>query len=36
VNQLEPMALKTPAFSIREKWKSIKKESGEEGIHINK
>jgi len=30
------MALKRPVLSITKKWKSIKKESGEEGIHINK
>jgi hypothetical protein len=30
------MALKMPLLSMREKWKSIKKESGEKGIHINK
>jgi hypothetical protein len=29
------MALKRPLLSMTEKWKSIKKESGEEGIHIN-
>jgi len=36
VNQWEPMAHKRPALSMTEKWKSIKKESGEEGIHTNK
>jgi hypothetical protein len=28
--------LKRPVLSMTKKWKSIKKESGEEGIHINK
>ena len=36
VNQWEPMALKRPLLSMTEKWTSIKKESGEERIHINK
>lgn len=30
------MALKRPVLSMKEKWKSIKMESGEEGIHTNK
>lgn len=36
VNQWEPMALKGPVLSMTEKWKSMKKENGEEGIHTNK
>jgi hypothetical protein len=36
VNKWEPVALKRPVLSMTKKWKSIKKESEEDGIHINK